>query len=249
MHKTAAGFLLFSEPAERKVKKAMATKSKSVKKILHFAVNVIISLFTVFAAIVTMMALSANSSKDGIPALFGKTMQTIESPSMEPTLMTGDLIIGHKLGADEKKDLKVGDIVTFRGWDITGDGKADLITHRIDEIITAQNDAVSYWTKGDNNPIRDNSPVPQSDVLVIYNGTRFGGLGKFLGFLRTPNGFLLVIVLPLVAFFLYELVMFIIKFKRVKNEGKRAISSAEEEAIKQRAIEEYLKSQNQNSDQ
>jgi len=219
------------------------TDKKSVKIILKIIFNVIIALFTVFALFVTVLALSANGSEDGIPSVFGKTLQTIESPSMEPVLMTGDLIIGTKLNDEEKQALAVGDIITFRGWDITGDGRADLITHRIEETVTDESGAVSYWTKGDNNPVRDNFPVPQSTVVAKYNGTRFAGVGRFLGFLRTPNGFLLVIVLPLAAFFIYELVMFIIKFRRVKNEGKRAVSAAEEEAIKRRAIEEYLKSQ------
>lgn len=222
------------------------TGKDPVKRTLKIIFNVIIALFTVFALFVTVIALSANNSKDGVPSVFGKTLQTIESPSMEPALMTGDLMIGSKLSDEDKLSLKEGDIITFRGWDITGDGQPDLITHRIVEVVTAENGAVSYWTKGDNNPVRDDSLVAREDVLVKYNGTRFAGLGKFLGFLRTPNGFLFVIVIPLAAFFIYELVMFIIRVKRVKNEGKRTVSAAEEEAIKQRAIEEYLKSQNNN---
>ncbi|MBO4277255.1 MAG: signal peptidase I [Clostridia bacterium] len=226
----------------------MSKEKKPAKKIIKIVFNVIIALFTVFALFVTVIALSANNSEDGIPSVFGKTLQTIESPSMEPALMTGDLIVGSKLDESEKTGLAIGDIVTFRGWDITGDGSPDLITHRIVEIVTAENGEVSYWTQGDNNPGRDTSPVASRNVLVKYNGTRFAGLGRFLGFLRTPNGFLLVIVLPLVAFFIYELVMFIVKYKRVKNEGKREISAAEEEAIKQKAIEEYLKSRNGNGE-
>ena len=226
----------------------MSQEKKSAKRIAKIVLNVFIALFTVFALFVTVMALSANASDDGIPSVFGKTLQTIESPSMEPAIMTGDLILGSELSDEDKAGLQVGDVITFRGWDITGDGKADLITHRITEIVTSESGAVSYVTKGDNNAVADASPVAQSSVLAKYNGTRFPGLGKFLGYLRTPNGFLLVIVLPLVAFFIYELVMFIIKFRRVKNEGKREISAAEEEAIKQKAIEEYLKTRNSAED-
>ena len=41
--------------------------------------------------------------------------------------------------------------------------------------------------------------------------------------------------------------MFIRTFVKIKNEGKKMITAEDEEAIKQRAIEEYLKLQRQNA--
>ena len=49
-------------------------------------------------------------------------------------------------------------------------------------------------------------------------------------------------------FFIYELIVFIRKFLKVKNAGKKQITAADEEAIKQKAIEEYLKAQKAEAD-
>lgn len=55
--------------------------------------------------------------------------------------------------------------------------------------------------------------------------------------------------MPLVIFFGYEVYVFVKTVLSVKNEGKKVITAADEELIKQRAIEEYLRSQNQANDE
>jgi signal peptidase len=73
------------------------------------------------------------------------------------------------------------------------------------------------------------------------DGAKLSGIGTVISFLQTSKGFLLCIVLPLLLFFLYELYRFIIAFINLKNNGKKQLTAAEEELIKQRAIEEYLR--------
>ena len=48
-------------------------------------------------------------------------------------------------------------------------------------------------------------------------------------------------LLPMVLFFGYELFVFIRLVIKTKNEGKKVISAEDEELIKQKAIEEYLR--------
>ena len=62
-------------------------------------------------------------------------------------------------------------------------------------------------------------------------------------FLGSQLGFGLCILLPLVAFFVYQLVIFIKTVVQVKNADKRVITAEDEELIRQRAIEEYLRQQ------
>ena len=64
-----------------------------------------------------------------------------------------------------------------------------------------------------------------------------------MSFLQSSLGFGLCILLPLALFFVYELVIFIRTVLSLKNEGKKVISAEDEEMIKQRAIEEYLRRQ------
>lgn len=241
-------------------------KNSTAKKVLRIVGNVLIWVFIIFAALTTVLAFAAQSNADGIPAIAGRAILTVQSESMnraageqavkdgklvledgwEKGFNQGDIIIGRKLQPDEQKALKVGDIVTFKTSILGDDGQFHdaLNSHRIVEV-QGTGDDVMYVTRGDNPETnqKDDDPISWTAVICKYTGTRLPGVGKVLDFLQTSTGFLVVIVLPLVAFFVFELIVFIRKFLKVKNAGKKQITAADEEAIKQRAIEEYLKSQ------
>lgn len=218
-------------------------EKRSAKKVINTVVNVFIVVFTVFAIVAVFLAIASINSPDGVPSVGNKAVLTVRSPSMEPEFYTGDIIIGEKLEASEKSALSVNDIVTFNAGDVDGDGRDDLNTHRIIEVVTSEGGAVSYRTKGDNNLVEDAGAVSSSDVICKYNGTRIAKLGNLLSFLQTSTGFLVVIVIPLIACFVYELVTFILKVKKVQGEGKKTITAEDEELIRQKAIEEYIRSQ------
>ena len=220
----------------------MEKTNGSVKKVLKIILDVVIWIFVVFAVIVTMLAFAAQSNEDGIPTIGGKCMLTVQSPSMQPTFYEGDIIIGQKLTETEKLNLKVDDVISYRT--IIG-GHDAINTHRIVEVVK-DGDNVSYITKGDNketNQVVDKDPVTPERVVALYDDVRIPALGKALDFLQQPTGFLVCVVLPLVLFFLYELFMFIRKYLEVKNSGKKQITAADEELIRQQAVEEYLRQQ------
>ena len=236
----------------------MQSEKHTAKKVLRIVGNVLIWIFIIFAALTTVLAFAAQSSSDGVPAIAGRAILTVQTDSMarsavdegkvkledgwEQGFNSGDIIIGKKLTTEEMQSLKVGDVITFRA-DLDGNGTDELNSHRIIEVTQNAAGEVAYVTRGDNNPGQDNDPVSWQYIICRYTGTRLAGLGKVLDFLQTSTGFLVVIVLPLVAFFVFELIVFIRKFLKVKNAGKKQITAADEEAIKQKAIEEYLKSQ------
>ena len=222
----------------------MVTKQK-VKKILSITATVLVWAFVAFALLTTVLVFTAQGDKDGIPALFGKSLITIESESMEDTFKKGDLIWIDKISGTEDAsmrlaELDVDDIITY--WapvDINKDGQLnDINTHRIVEKLDN-----GFKTKGDNNDLNDTYRVGYSDIIgVAHEDDRIGGVGAVIGFLRTSLGFFLCILLPLVLFFLYELYRFIRLI--LSERPKRATVSAEqEEEIKRRAIEEYLAGQ------
>ena len=219
------------------------TVSKA-KKVWGIIGNVIMWLFIAFAVVVTIFAFSAQSSADGVPTIGGKVISPVLSNSMYPTIKEGDIILSRKLSDTDKLTLKVDDIITFK-VDLDGDGKPEVNTHRIEEVIGTGND-VSYRTKGDNNTIKDNYVVSATDVISIFDehkDTRIPVLGSVIKFLLTPTGFFIVIVIPLILFFLSQIIMFVRKIMEVKNAGKKQITAEDEEMIKQKAIEEYIRSQ------
>ena len=223
---------------------------KKFKKILKTAVNVIIWIFVVFSVIMTVFALAAQSNADGIPSLGGKCFLTVASDSMSPTFDEGDLLISSMLTDEEKRSLKPGEVITFHA-DLDGDGRTELNSHRIVSVnYDATGNVVSYVTKGDNtktNLIEDKDPVKWHSVIAKWNEKdMIPGVGGLLSFLQTPKGFLIAIVLPLILFFLYELFLFVktlLTFKQKKEDGAPKLTAEEEEAIKKKAIEEYLRQQ------
>ena len=223
------------------------SKKEKAKKIAGLIGSILIWVFVGFSALITVLVFSAQGSSDGIPSVFGKSLLTIQTASMEDTYNIGDMVLMTKLTDEEKTDLKIGDIVTYRApIDIDGDGMiGDINTHR---IVSHDPDTGVIVTKGDNNILPDNegdSPytIHRNDVIGICTEQgRLAGLGNVIEFLRSSVGFFICIVLPLILFFLYELYNFIsiLTSERAK---KAPIAKETEEEIKRRAIEEYLKSQ------
>lgn len=196
---------------------------------------------------ILIVILSLTSKASGVPNLFGYAPLNVESDSMEDTFSAGDLIIS-KVSNDMNDRFETGDIVSFY-QDILGEKK--LNTHRIVEVIK-DNGIEYYKTQGDNpntNPEPDEKLKKPQDILAVYTGTKFPGVGNFFSFIRTQLGFFLVILLPMILFFVYEavrVIMNVIAYNKEKaaEEAAAAVANSElTEEQKQRAIEEYLAKQ------
>lgn len=214
----------------------MSDSKKSAKKVVKIIIDVLVWLFCIFAVVVTILSIASHG--DGVPSIAGKSILNVLTDSMSPTFEPGDIIIGQKLTEEEARGLQVGDIISYVAGDLNGDGIDDINSHRIIEVRDNY-----YITHGDHNPEGMNETVTFDNVRCKYDGTRLKGIGNVLQFLQTKVGFLVVIVLPLLVFFIYELIVFIKRFLEIKNAGKKQITAADEELIKQRAIEEYLRQQ------
>lgn len=238
-------------------------KSKT-KKIIDIVVNVVLWLFVIFSIFVTVVAVSVDKDGENVPIVGGKCYLTVLSSSMEgkkpdgiaadkPSgFNKGDLIIAKYIGKDldAKTKLGIGDVISFR-FDVNNDGKIDkgeLNTHRIVDLVKdGEGNVTGYITKGDNNLTNDANPVYFGDIVAVYSGRRLVGIGNVLTFLSSKLGYGLCIILPLFLFFAYELFVFIKTLLNVKNEGKKVITAEDEELIKQRAIEEYLRRQQESA--
>ena len=222
----------------------MENKKSTGKKVITAVVNTLIWIFVIFSVVITVITFAAQSNSDGIPSFGGKTILTVQSDSMESDqgFYKGDIIIGQRIGPTDQKTLEIGEVITYSAGDLNGDGIMDLNSHRIIEV-KKEGDAVVYVTHGDHNPKEMTEEVKPESIICIYTGTRIPKLGSVLNYLAQPTGFLIVIVLPLILFFIYELISFIRKFLQIKNAGKKQISAADEELIRQRAVEEYIKAQ------
>ena len=220
------------------------TNGSKAKKIMGTIGNVLLWIFLVFAFLMMVFAFASTGNDYSVPIMGNKIIMNVVSPSMEPTIMKGDLIVGTVLTDEEKSSLKEGDIITFF-VDLDGDGAKELNTHRI-KTVNYGGDPEAFRTQGDNNNnVEDNYTVRLNDIVAIWRegDTQMHGIGNVFAFLQSRLGFMLIVVVPLALFFVYEVVRLIFIIYRVKNGDKRSITAEDEEEIKRRAVEEYLRSQ------
>ena len=227
-------------------------------KVLKIIGNVILWIFVAFAALLTVVAITSTRNDYGMANVLGYSPVTVLTDSMKDTFNAGDLLLVkvsmNSDSNDIRNNLKVNDIVVYSTYLKMADGSTTerpvLNTHRIVSVETDSTGRTFYRTQGDNkvtNPVPDENPVYPESVLGIWeskdngiSGGRLPGVGGAINWLRTPTGFLICIVIPLLVFFLYELYRFIAII--VANRSKKTVAVDEEE-IKRKAIEEYLAAQ------
>lgn len=219
--------------------------NKAVKK----GFNIILDIIIIFVLIISVLIviLSITSKANGVSNLFGIAPLNVISDSMKDTLNEGDLIFS-KVSTDINDKFEKGDIVSF--YQEIG-GERVINTHRIVEVVN-ENGRELYRTQGDNketNPIPDEELKKPEDILAVYTGNKIDGFGRFFSFIRTQLGFFLVILLPMILFFVYEairVIMNVIAYNKEKaaEEAAAAVANSDlTEEQKQRAIEEYLAKQ------
>ena len=126
---------------------------------------------------------------------FNINVYMVTSESMEPKLKKNDIIIVKKGYNNEK--FKIGNIISY----IRSDG--EIITHRINDVVTSMNGERAYITKGDNNALQDEEIVEYNAIIgkVIYTMPR---LGKFINLLKNKLFFGAVLV-TLILVVLYDI--------------------------------------------
>lgn len=204
-----------------------------MKKALKITFNILSWIVLIFALIITLLVFTADRN-NGVSTLLGFMPFTVESDSMKPTFEKNDLIICREV--DDINSLAENDVITF--WTII-DGKKVKNTHRIVEVCDSGNTR-SFITRGDNNGANDDISVYPADIIGKWTNVKISGFGKVMSFLRTKTGFFICILIPMALFFLFELYKMIVTIIEIK---RPALSAADEEEIKRKAVEEYLKEQ------
>ena len=170
----------------------------AVKRAANVLLSVILWAVILVAALYAFtFTTMATRDNQNVSNLFGYTPLVVKSDSMAPTFETGDLIVIKKC---DPQTLKEGDIICFH---TIINNEYALNTHRI-KSIEAVGDARSYTTIGDNNNgIADQHVISDGDIVGKYV-TSIPKIGKVMDFLSGSTGFLIVIVLPMLLFFIYQ---------------------------------------------
>ncbi len=242
-------------------------------KITKIVLNTIFYIIIFFILLFSVANISAGG-KDGIPNIFGKGYLTVQSDSMMPTSKDkvkkdsfdkGDLIFVTKLNDKDKLKLKIGDIITFKDTNLRG----ALNTHRIVDVIKVNGSVTGYITQGDKanalNPYDASKPIEQnsgttyetaslSAIQAKYNGS-WSGAGDTLDWISNPQkGFIIVIILPTIAFLGFEIFLVIRNMMSIKahkmsleveadKEKLKADMESEREAMRAQLLEEMRQQQ------
>ncbi|MBQ3073950.1 MAG: signal peptidase I [Ruminococcus sp.] len=132
--------------------------------------------------------------KDDIPNLFGYSICRVSSPSMEPELMVGDVILGKEV--DDASEIEVGDVITFRG---SGEYAGMFITHKVIVAPEMENGKMMLQTQGVANDTPD-APIDAESVKSVVI-CKIPVMRAFYNYFFSPWGLITIIALIIFAFF------------------------------------------------
>jgi signal peptidase I len=165
-------------------------------------------------AMILIFQLGISLKNNEIPNVFNRAILYVKTGSMEPTIMTGDLIIVNV----NPRSIEQGDIITFR----KPDQPEVLITHR----ITAVNGNL-ITTKGDNNLISDGWEINFSKDYVVgkylFRSAFLGSVYELL-FLNSINllfVFVISVFLIIALIEIKNIIIYLSKQKQIEIEKEK----------------------------
>ena len=212
-------------------------KKDKVKRIVGIAVLAVLTVILLPILIVNLtLIIKSSINPDMPPDIFGTAPLAVMTDSMngdeEDSFAGGALILVDLLDEEEKQDLTVGQIVTFRDTDENGD--VFFVTHRIVEIGKEGGRIATVTTRGDANTGND-APTDIADVLGVCTSS-IGGLGGFAIFLQTPAGILVCVGIPVLAYIVYDVLR--IYWNNRKAKADTVIDEKDAEIARLRALVE-----------
>lgn len=187
----------------------MKEKANWLQRIMTAVGVVLCVVFIPLLLINVTLIVKSYTNPDQVPDFMGYKPFIVLSGSMEPEIMTGDMVLVRNTDAG---NLQKGDVIAYKS------GEA-VITHRIIDVKT-ENGEVRYVTQGDANDSPDQTTVRPSDVEGIYQN-RIPGMGNAAMFMQTTTGMIIFVVCPLLLFIIWDII-------RRRMQGRKEVSRARE---------------------
>ena len=199
-----------------------------MKKVLNVIKNVFMWLvvaLAVFMVIFTIISVNFFNKTDR--NLFGYRVFIVLSDSMSATdFDAGDLIF---VKETEPWTLEEGDVITYLSQE--GESFGEIVTHKIRSKSVNARGEKGFVTYGTTTGVDDVEIVTYTYILGKYQ-FRIPKLGHFFYFMKTPPGYILLILVPFLLLILHQGIKSIRLFKAYRNEQRKALE-AEKEKIEQ----------------
>ncbi len=189
--------------------------------------NKIVSLIATLVLVVSVcfcVVIIAQILGKGYVTLNGYSFFRVVTPSMEPNLSVGEVIITDDLPME---DIQVGDVISFRS--MSADMFGTVITHRVIDIERDEAGQKRFLTKGDANLSIDGKYVVEENFVgkVIWSSGN-SAIQKIFSFVSGRYGFLACVVFPTVLILAFVLSYGI---KSINNNMKTLILAVEENKL------------------
>ena len=172
---------------------------KILKKIGSALTGILVAVELVAIIFIVVMRLSG-----GVPSLFGYNLFVIVSPSMEPEICVGDIIISKEYDGEL---LYEGQVITYLGKE--GDVKDKIVTHKVVNVL---NGGETVITRGVANSSNDPA-IGKDDIISVMVYKTFL-IGKIYSLLSTTWGFLLLVLIPMMTLIVSEIVSLVMDIRR-----------------------------------
>ncbi len=195
----------------------MADKKEvsTAKRVVSVVCTVFSVLIFVFVALMLINMIICRVQNKPVN-FFGMSFSVVQTNSMEPEIMTGDLIVFKKV---DFSSIKEGDNIVFRADDSFKDGKGNSIAgftvvHKVYEVT--EEGLVTYGVN--NHGVTDGGVRTEGDIygLCISNSASWGKVFTFLG----KYGILIVIFIIAVPIIVTQIIK-IIKLSKQKDEEEK----------------------------
>lgn len=196
------------------------------KTLVSTIANVISSIVLVFSIVICVLVIVSMKSSSGVAHIFGYSVLSVQSDSMEPVFQENDLIVVHVTKPSDR--FQKGDIVSFVTYDASG--VRFVNTHRIVQVDKGET-RDRYTTKGDNATAEDRKKIYSNNIIGEYTGKKIAGLGKVVDFISSATGILLCVVIPSAIIIIAQAVSFGTAASKRK---KQMLLEAEERARQER---------------
>lgn len=202
--------------ASQQAEKAPSTLGHKIFTVIGVALCVL--LLPVLVINVTLL-IKGFIHQDTVPTFGGVAPLIVLTDSMYPTIESGDLIIVRQIDAAEVQE---GDVISF--FDPASSGTA-VVTHRVlkqnptqadglpatfnpdnEPGVVTEDGKLVFYTQGDANNAPDRIAVPAENLVGVWRGTRFAGLGRVAMFLQSAPGLILCIALPVLLLVGYDVI-------------------------------------------
>lgn len=186
-------------------------KNSTAFRAARLVKNIICWILILILAI-TMVIFLTTRIQGNTPTVFGYTIFRISTGSMEPELMTGDIILDKVI--DDETEIAVGDVITFEGGS-QFDGK--LVTHKVIKApYTDENGNTMLQTHGIANEL-DDTPISIDQVRAKMI-CKIPYIDTLYNLFLSPCG-LLIMILLIILVFIDEIIN-IVKILSGRNETR-----------------------------